>query len=196
MTWWWFNLRQVDVTFLKTATWIFEMNLELKDVDADTCWKILTSKDDNFQYWHPEVTNITWYDNGKHRCVGSKRSIVFHDTVFDILLLGGCPLEEHFDIWDDTNYIWGFYMTRIGKPTFLTYTAVREEFRIIPKGDNGKNNGKNNGGCILHRKVAMEPSFLSRYLLGWLAYPRLRNVFEVKCPQRFRQALKEKKFKV
>ena len=50
---------------------------ESKDLNVDTCWKMLTLNDKNFHYWHPEVTNITWYDhndNGKQRrSIGAKR---------------------------------------------------------------------------------------------------------------------------
>ena len=175
----WFNMTQVDELFLKTAPWKFQMRLELPNLDADTCWKMFL-KDENWQHWHPEVHNINWYDDKPQQSVGAMRSVVFHDALFDVLLMGGCALEEKFDVWDNEGRKLGFTMTKIGRPTLLTYKSVREEFHIE---DDGK------GGCIFHRKVAVDPSFITKNILGFAAYPRLKDLFEKKCPERFETAL-------
>jgi hypothetical protein len=200
----WFNLKFVPESFLKSATWIFTSEVVLNDVSVDDVWKyIIMDKDDTaIKYWHPEVSKIEWLrdDEQKQRERGEggvvERIVTYKDWPFMILLAGPVRIHEHFDVWDDHHRDattgatkmrrMGFYFKSLTRPSFLTYTGGREEFKVEQL-DGG-------GGCKFTRIVALEPAFAVRWILGFITYPRLKYVFETKCPRRLLQAFKDNKF--
>jgi hypothetical protein len=188
----WFKFNNVPSSFINKAPWIFRSEVEL-DILVQDCWNIILN-DKAWRHWHPEVTDIKWMDEGKHQ-KSSERTIIFKDLFFMILLLGPVKLYEHFDIWeDDDNYstkCFGFYVNAATRPSWLTYKALREEFKVEPIGD--KTN-LNINRCKFTRTVAIWPSFLIRYILGWIVHPRLSYLFEKAYPERLIKALQEKKF--
>lgn len=192
----WFSLRQVPPSFVNEAPWIFRSELILENVSVQDCWDIVLD-DNNWKHWHPEVTKIEWEGQKSPAAgtvkppggPGSRRVVKFSDSLFDVLLAGPVQLHEHFDVWDESSphkKEFGFYFVGMTRPNFLTYRALRESF-MIEEHKNGK-------GCKFTRIVAVEPSFLTRYLLGFVVYPRLANLFEQLCPLRFQQAIRENKF--
>ena len=63
-------------------------------VSPEMGWQIVCD-DAAYQHWHPEVTNIEWYDEEK-----SGRTIVFKDLLLMILLAGPVKVWEAIDVWE------------------------------------------------------------------------------------------------
>lgn len=130
--------------------------------------------DDNaWQFWHPQVQNIQWKSD--LRAKGSERTVVFSDSLSNMLLFGPTALDETFPVWEEGKSF-QLSVKATTKPAALTYRSIREAFVV---------NSSPDGGSIFTRTVAIDPSFVSRYLLGWLVYPRLKKLFTVDCPRDF-----------
>ena len=171
----------------------------------------------------PENRHRTTTTTGGGR--GAERVVTYKDWPFMILLLGPIQIYEHFDIWEDggssVNSIssssssnvnaatnvprrYGFYFKAFTRPSFLTYTGGREEFKIEPVyvddgGDSGGGEGGRSGtgsSVKFTRIVALEPAFIVRWILGFIAYPRMKYVFETKCPKRLVEAFQSNKFNI
>lgn len=182
----WFEFKEVPYSFLDTASWIFRSEVEV-NMTVDECWKILLD-DGAYAKWHPEVQNVEWQNGFKGQ--GAERTVVFSDAVFNVLLAGPTGIREKFDVWEDDPSKdvrrFSFFFMSATRPSFLTYTAGREEFRVEKTGD---------GTCKFTRILAVEPGFATRYLLGPIAHSRLKGLIETKVPARFLAAYGEKEGK-
>lgn len=149
----------------------------------DECWKILQD-DDAWKEWHPEITNIVWASN-ERKAGATSRTVKFRDPLFMALLAGPIKIWENFDIWEETPTVkrMSFYSPYLNKPNFLSYSALREEFVVEKTGDQT---------CKFTRKVCVNPSFLNRYVLGFITYPRMASILEQKCPERFKRVYDKK----
>jgi hypothetical protein len=175
-----FELAPNTDSVLTTATWIFRSETEI-DLPASDVWQILN--DDNaWAIWHPEVTNIVWTGEAPHK-KGSERTVVVKDTLFMILLAGPLKIHEVFDVWEEGKKF-GFYFKATNRPNLLTFTSGREEFKVEAINDNK---------CKFTRTIAVEPGFLTRYGLGFIAYPHFKKIFTKKCPDSLVKAVTEGK---
>ncbi|KAG7371445.1 hypothetical protein IV203_020015 [Nitzschia inconspicua] len=176
-----FSLRKVPESFLNDAPWIFKSELEL-NIPINDCWKIL--QDDNaWKDWHPEVRGILWMTD--ERAAGTSRTVKFSDPVFNTLLAGPLKIWEDFDVWEDTDTMkrMSFHCPYMSRPNLLTYSALREEFCVVKTGENS---------CKFTRRVAVQPSFLTRRALGCIVYPRMKSILEVKSPMKFLELYNKK----
>jgi hypothetical protein len=171
-----FTLLPNTESFLTTAPWIFRSETEI-DLPASDVWKIITD-DDACALWHPEVTNIVWTDKAPHK-QGSERTVLFKDTLFMILLAGALKIKEHFDVWEEGTKF-QFYFKAMNRPNLLTYNSGREEFKVEAISDKT---------CKFTRIVALEPGFLTRWVLGFIAYPYLKTMFTQTVPESFVKAV-------
>jgi hypothetical protein len=170
-----FPLQPAPHSLLVEAPWIFRSEILVEGMTVQECWDIILD-DGAWAKWHPEVTDIRWKD--PTRGVNAERNVTFKDALFMVLLAGPMVIEEHFDVWDDASdekKLFSFYFVSFNKPSFLTYRAGREEFRVE----------RTETGCKFTRVLAVEPSFLTRYVFACLARPRLSNIIERKNPQLF-----------
>jgi hypothetical protein len=159
--------------------WYFQSVNVLPHRSVADVWSILLD-DSAWSNWHPEVTNIQWQqrddddtDNSskkKKGGVGASRTVVFRDW-----LVGPVTLLEEFDVWEDESPHRKRFSFCISPAK-----AFREDF-LVEAATTG-------GGSTFTRTVTFNPSFLVRYGLGWILYPHLRHLFEVKCPERFDRA--------
>jgi len=184
-----FRLRQEPESFLETAPWIFKSEIEL-DIGVDALFQILMD-DRAWEVWHPEVRNIQWKTDAPHG-KGSVRTVQYSDWLSTLLLCGAVTMEELYDNFDDSGSTksFGIKYTSIGRPTFMMYRACREEFKVEPLQDNDSNR------CKFVRTVAVDPSFTSRYVFGWLVYPAMKKTFMNLCLKRLEEAILEKKLPI
>ena len=144
---------------------------------------------------------------------GVERVVTYKDWPFMILLAGPIQIYEHFDVWEDGRTDvssknnkkktsadvrrFQFYFKAFSRPSFLTYTGGREEFKVEPVyvDDNGTSSSSGSG-VKFTRIVALEPAFVVRWVLGFIAYPRMKYVFETKCPKRLVEAFESNKFNI
>jgi hypothetical protein len=180
----WFPLRREPPGW--AGPWTFTSVNELPDRSVAETWSILLD-DTAWCHWHPEVTNIQW-QTGDLRGVGASRTVVFRDWFFQILLAGPVTLREEFDVWEDESdhKKFGFCITASTRPVFLTYRAAREEFRVEALSSSSTSTTTTTGSKFT-RTFTVDPSFAVRYLLGFLVFPYLSNLFEHTCPRRFDQ---------
>ena len=166
------NDRMTAIKFLlpseiNTAPWVFKSEIDV-DLSIDECWAVVTD-DQAWQHWHPEVTDIR---NAKEPAggVGNSRTIVFRPC-----LGGPTPMHEEFDVWEADDEQLKRYQ--------FWFAGGREEFKV---------QAISSGRCKFTRTVALEPAFVTRYILGWLVYPELKRLFTVQCPQRLVEAIATK----
>lgn len=108
---------------------------------------------------------------------------------------------------DITMRRFGFYFKATTRPSFLTFKSGREEFKVeqvitCREDDGDEKEETGSGSNVKHqcvgvkftRIVALEPAFLTRWVLGFVVHSRLKYVFETKCPRRLLAAFKEDKF--
>jgi hypothetical protein len=62
----------------------------------------------------------------------------------------------------------------MNRPHILSYKSGREEFKVEAISD------KKSKFIIT---VALEPGFLTRYVLGFIAYPHMKKMFTQKVPE-------------
>jgi hypothetical protein len=107
------------------------------------------------------------------------------DPVFNALLGGPLKIWEDFDFWEETDTVkrMCFYCPYMSRPNLLTYSALREEFVVVKTGESS---------CKFSRRVAVQPSFLTRRILGCIAYPRLKSIVEEKSPSKFKELYNKK----
>jgi hypothetical protein len=177
---WWFPRHHVPPHYI--GPWYFQSVNILPHRSVADVWSILLD-DSAWSQWHPEVTNIQWCDDKKGG-VGASRTIVFRDWLFLLVLFGPVTLLEEFDVWEDDELSpsrkrFSFCITAATRPVWMTYRALREDFLV---------EAMDGGGSKFTRTVTFDPSFLVRYGLGFILYPYLRHLFEVKCPKRFDRA--------
>jgi hypothetical protein len=180
----WFPLRREPPGW--TGPWTFTSVNELPDKSVDETWSILLD-DTAWCHWHPEVTDMQW-QTGDLRGVGATRTVVF---------TGSVTLREEFDLWEDhepDHKKFGFCITATTRPVCLTYRAAREEFRVeaLSSSSSGTEGAATattttTTGSKFTRTFTVDPSFAVRYLLGFLVYPYLSNLFEHELPRRFDQ---------
>ena len=165
---------------INSAPWIFKSEVEL-DMSIEDFWITLID-DRSWKHWHPEVTNIQNTKVG----FGNSRTVVFRHWFFMALLAGPVRIHEDFDVWeadDDQMKRFQFWLSGASRPSFLTYQGGREEFKV--EAISAKR-------CKFTRTVALIPSFLSRYALGFAIYPMLRSIFTVQCPRRLLASIEKK----
>jgi hypothetical protein len=98
-----------------------------------------------------------------------------------ILLAGALKIEEHFDVWEEGTKF-QFYFKAMNRPNILPYKSGREEFKVEAISDKT---------CKFTRTVALEPGFLTRYVLGFIAYPHMKKMFTQKVPDSLVKAVAE-----
>jgi hypothetical protein len=180
----WFPLRHEPPGW--TGPWTFTSVNELPDRSVADTWSILLD-DTAWCHWHPEVTDIQW-QTGDLRGVGATRTVVF---------TGSVTIREEFDVWEDhepDNKKFGFCITATTRPVWLGNRAAREEFRVeaLSSSSSGTEGAATattttTKGSKFTRTFTVDPSFAARYLLGFMVYPYLSNLFEHECPRRFDQ---------
>lgn len=166
-------------SFLEDAPWIFAATTDLP-VSVDDCWTIMTD-DEGLQFWFPELTIVQNLDPPGQR--GYRRVVRIDlsgqdDLVISFLSLlspaGGIEFEETFDVWDpDGNERRSsFFVTKIGLPTFLLATRVREEQRCEFVTDSSS---------AFTQTLAMEPGWFAS-LIGFLTKPIYQELVEERIP--------------
>jgi hypothetical protein len=100
------------------------------------------------------------------------------DPLFNALLGGPLKIWENFDVWEESDMVQRmcFYSPYMSRPNLLTYLALREEFVVVKTGESS---------CKFSRRVAVQPSFLTRRILGCITYPRMKSILEEKAPLKF-----------
>ena len=190
-----FSLREESESFLEEAPWCFESVVELS-TSADDCFHRILMKDEAWQYWHPEVTNINWTTaqdsttNIPNGHAGSTRTVLYSDWLSYLLVGGPVTFDEHYVDYKDTETFKEFSVNykAISRPSWMMFSAFRERFRVEPMED------KNT--CKFTRTVAVDPSFASRYVFGCLSYPTMKKMIEEQCPQRMKDAIHEKRLPI
>jgi hypothetical protein len=167
-------------TFITTAPWIFKVETNI-DLPVSEVWDILND-DGAWSAWLPELTKIEWKDE-IHREKNSERTITFSDALFNLLLCGSLKLHEVFDDWERDKSL-GLYMKGMNRPNFMTYKCFQEKFLL---------EAINDKQCKVTRVLAMEPGFLTKYVLGCIIYPYIKNHVTKQCPKRFVKAVAEGK---
>ena len=174
-----FKLTPRNGDFLNTAPWIFRSEIVV-DVSASAMWNILFD-DEAWAFWHTEVAKCEWKD--ANRELNSECTFTIKDTLFMMLLCGPMKLYTVNDVYEK-DMKWGFYVKESNIPSFLGNKAVREEFKLEAVSEKQ---------CKFTRIVAMAPSFLSKYLMGWLVYPHLKHAFTKRAPECLVKAIAEGK---
>ena len=175
-----FPLSPPTETFITTAPWIFKVSTNI-DLPVSDVWNILND-DGAWSAWLPELTKIEWKDE-IHRERNSERTITFSDPLFKTLLCGPVKLHEVFDDWE-RNKTLGSYIKGVNRPNFLTYKCFQEKFVL---------EAINERQCKLTRILALEPGFVTRYVLGCIIYPHIKNHITKQCPDRFMKAVADGK---
>jgi Polyketide cyclase / dehydrase and lipid transport len=181
----WFPLRREPPGW--TGPWTFTSVNELPEKSVDETWSILQD-DAAWCHWHPEVTDMQW-QTGDLRGVGATRTMVF---------TGSVTIREEFDLWEDNepdHKKFGFCITATTRPVWLGNRAAREEFRVEALSSSSSSSGTEGAatatitttGSKFTRTFTVDPSFAVRYLLGFMVYPYLSNLFEHELPRRFDQ---------
>lgn len=152
---------------INTAPWVFKSEIEL-ELSIDECWDIVTD-DKAWQHWHPEVTDIR---NAKEPAggTGNARTVVFQPR-----FAGPTLMHEEFDVWESDD-------EKLKRYQFW-FAGGREEFKV---------EAISSSSCRFTRTVALAPTFVTRYVIGWLVYPELKRLFIVQCPQRLKEAITKK----
>jgi hypothetical protein len=175
-----FQLTAPSDDFVTTAPWIFKVDMDI-DLPVSDVWNILND-DGAWEHWLPELTKIEWKDtNNRER--NSERTVTFKDPLFMILLGGPLKLYEVFDEWEKDKKL-SLYLKGLNRPTFLTHKCFQEQFilEVI-----------NEKKCKLTRILAVQPGFLTKYLLGCIMYPYVNHFITKKCPRRLLKSIADGK---
>ena len=175
-----FPLSPPTETFMTTAPWIFTVDTNI-DLPVSDVWNILND-DGAWSFWQPELTKIEWKD-GVHREQNSERTITFSDPLFQVLLCGSSKLHEVFDDWEREKSL-GLYIKGMNRPNFVTYKRFQEKFIL---------EAINERQCKLTRVLAMEPGFVTRYVLGCIVHSHIKNHVIKQCPARLIKAIADGK---
>lgn len=173
-----FKLTLQKEEFVTRAPWIFRSEVTL-DIGVSEMWKILQD-DGAWKYWHADVAKIDWLDDTK-RELNSERVVTLKDPLFMLLLAGPLKLHEVFDVWEYEKKL-GMYVKALNRPSFMTYKSFREEFLLEAIGDRQ---------CKLTRTIAIDPSFLSKYVLGCIVYPHAKHHLTKKVPEQLVKAISD-----
>jgi Polyketide cyclase / dehydrase and lipid transport len=160
-----FPLSTPTDSFVTTASWIFQHDMTI-DLPVHDVWNILND-DGAWSHWLPELTKIEWND-ATNRGKDSQRTITLKDPLFMILLCGPLRLQEVFDEYE-VNKKLSLYMKGANRPNCFTYKCFQEQFILEPI---------NEKQCTLTRILALEPGFLTKYLLGCIIYPYVKHFIE------------------
>jgi hypothetical protein len=101
------------------------------------------------------------------------------------LLAGPLKIWEQFDVWEETDTMkrMSFYCPFMSRPNILTYSALREEFLVTKTGEDS---------CKFTRRVALQPSIVTRRILGCIVYPRMKSILEEKSAKKFMELYNKK----